>query len=838
MWFSLSFPAYAAEATYKFDIPAETLSQALTEFGQTAAQQIIYSEELVKGKTTPGLHGSFTASQAIEALLAGSGLKAERNSAGVVMVSRKGDDTSGSNTPPERPQLAAQESGREEITVTARKREESIVDVPVSITAFTAETIQDYNIQSFSDYATKTPNLSFSYGNGSYGVASARTVAIRGVAGANTTGFYIDDSPLPASIDPRVLDLDNIEVLKGPQGTLFGESSLGGNVRLITKKPDLDKDDFNFMLQGGATAHGGAPDGGGSGVANLVVMPDKLAIRIVGFSNNDAGYTTRTYLSDPANPNSPRESVGNQGDQYSFGGSVTALLRVVDNFDVSLRLMYQNTQDYGYPASYAPLPSFTPLGTMDRTNNIQNEATDHWFLPSLVLEYRGDGWTVDSSTSYFYRHTHDEEDDTEGSIQALQNYLGYTSEPGVGYAWGQTASTEQLTQETRLAFDPIYNLSGTVGVYYSKQHLSGLEIPPVSAPGLASSGILPLLGLANSDLLWTSGGGATQQDTALFGELYYKFLDKFTFTAGARQYWLTQTNDPTIQGAFEFGEQIGPHTSNSEHGISPKFALSYQATDDAMIYASAAKGFRAGGTGPGLPDYCAPGLSPLGLTPHSAGQYQPDTIWDYEVGGKVELPDPKLLLTASAFQIDWNRIQQSIFVPQCGFTFTGNAGAAQINGGELEILGPVFPGFQIRAGAGYDDAKITQQGGTGQPVGARIQQVPKWTISAGGVYTQSITDSVDAFVSVDYAYVGDSVSSNSGAGLNLIRPSYGILNGRFGVDWGRSELSLNLSNLSDQSVNAGDLGYVGYERFVDGKPLPIVATLPPFTAMLQYRFGF
>ncbi|HYL01632.1 MAG TPA: Plug domain-containing protein, partial [Steroidobacteraceae bacterium] len=125
------------------------------------------------------------------------------------------------------------------IIVSARKRSESIAEVPTSITAFTAETIKDYNVQSFADYATKTPDLSFTYGGGPTGFADARTVSVRGITGQNlfgtagATGFYIDDTPVPGSLDPRVVDLASIEVLKGPQGTLYGESSLGGNVRLI-----------------------------------------------------------------------------------------------------------------------------------------------------------------------------------------------------------------------------------------------------------------------------------------------------------------------------------------------------------------------------------------------------------------------------------------------------------------------------------------------------------------------------------------------------------------------------------------------------------------------------
>jgi iron complex outermembrane recepter protein len=257
---------------------------------------------------------------------------------------------------------SAEPTSLEAITVTARKRDESLATVPVSITVFTGEALASYNIQSFNDYATKTPNVSFSYGGGPTGIADARTVAIRGITGQNlfgtsgATGFYIDDTPVPGSVDPRVLDIDNIEVLKGPQGTLFGESSLGGNVRLITRRPNLDKDEFTVTADAGLTSGGGSLDGGSSVIANVSLVPDKLALRIVLFANHDAGYLTRTFP-DPSSPavtdpnlSVPRTSVGNQGAVTTYGGSLSTLLKVSDDFEARLRVMFQNTTDNGFPA--------------------------------------------------------------------------------------------------------------------------------------------------------------------------------------------------------------------------------------------------------------------------------------------------------------------------------------------------------------------------------------------------------------------------------------------------------------------------------------------------------
>ena len=226
--------------------------------------------------------------------------------AGVSLMSLGAPALALAQTAPPTPAPAATAPAKdlETIVVSARKRDESIIEVPVAITAFTAENLQDYNIQSFTDYATKTPNMSFSYGGGPTGISEARTVAIRGITGQNltgtagATGFYIDDTPVPGSVDPRVLDIDNIEVLKGPQGTLFGESSLGGNVRLITKKPDFTKDDFGYSVDSGVTAHGGSPDGGASAIGNVVLVPDKLALRAVAFGDHEAGYHRPQFTRD------------------------------------------------------------------------------------------------------------------------------------------------------------------------------------------------------------------------------------------------------------------------------------------------------------------------------------------------------------------------------------------------------------------------------------------------------------------------------------------------------------------------------------------------------------
>ena len=248
--------------------------------------------------------------------------------------------------------------------VTVRKREENVLDVPAAVTHFSEQTLDDYNIRSFADYATKTPNLSFAYGNGATAgdaataISNARTIAIRGVAGAHTTGFYIDDTPLPGAVVVRLVDLLGIEVLKGPQGTLYGESSLGGNVRLISNAPDLTQNNLRYMLNVGQSKDSGnSLNSGGEAIGNVVVSPGVLALRIAGFWDDSAGYMSRNYLSDINDPTSPRISADNQGAQRNFGGSLTALMRLAQDVDLSFRVIHQDLHDNGFPAGYAPLRS-------------------------------------------------------------------------------------------------------------------------------------------------------------------------------------------------------------------------------------------------------------------------------------------------------------------------------------------------------------------------------------------------------------------------------------------------------------------------------------------------
>jgi outer membrane receptor protein involved in Fe transport len=286
------------------------------------------------------------------------------------------------------------------IVVSARRKDETLVDVPASITAYSADFLQKQNITSFADYATKVPNLSFQYGQGgSLLWSGSRQTTIRGVVGNETTAYYINDTPVPASVSPQALNLDRIEVLKGPQGTLFGASSMGGNLRYITKAPSLSADSGIVQLQGGSTRHG-AFDADANAQTSMVLVPDRIALNLAAGYTRESGYVSRRFPDSQGN----LVTRDGQGRTDVFSASATLRARLSDSLEMTLSAIGQSSKLHGFPASYAHLPVYVPTSlTVDRDQDIQEGSKDRWGIGSMVLKYTGDGVSVVSSTSYFKR---------------------------------------------------------------------------------------------------------------------------------------------------------------------------------------------------------------------------------------------------------------------------------------------------------------------------------------------------------------------------------------------------------------------------------------------------
>jgi iron complex outermembrane recepter protein len=811
---------------------------------------------------------------------------------------------------------AAQQSGMteptasaerlEEVVVTARKQAETLLDVPVAITAFSEATLEKYDIRSFTDYATKVPNLSFSYGTANYGYVDSHTVAIRGISGAGTTGVYIDETPVPDSLDPRVVDISRIEVLKGPQGTLFGQSSLGGNLRLITVQPSATDPNLHYSARLGGTSGAGSPDYSVDFAGTQKLIDNVLYVRAVGFYDHEGGFLHRV-ATDP-NTAAVLADVNNYGAQKSYGGSFSFRWIANDRTDVTLRIMAQDSESDGWSAPYAPLPGFSITSfTMNRTNNVQEGAGDRFYLPALSVEFRGDSYSLHESLSYFDRRSTEIEDGSEGTRDALSaNWSGVY--PGINaiyaanqaFPWTGDISYRRTVSETRLSFNKTsFGLSGTTGIYVSRSMSGSVfnagSIPLIQQLGLntnaavtANSGSAPPTPTSycrttvtdttcpsyGSGLVWYSYQPSYHNDKAVFGELYYDF-GQFELTAGGRYYNQRQTGYEDNEGALNFSYLNLQVPETRQSGFTPKLALSYKINPLTMVYASYAQGFRAGGAGVPLPVGPASFLSAIHATVNQPTTYTSDKVVNYEIGGKTEALNGRLIFTGALFQMNWTNIQQTIIAPQSYISVVANAGDARVRGGELEVTAKATDYLDLHAGLGLENAVITNGVLYWQPTGARVYNVPRITANASATFTVPIKGDLSSFYMVDGSYVGNSDSGTAGCQLNTgpgalaeypvssypngyqffpcpsvsptnlqgiapTRAGYSVVNARIGLNWGKSELSLYANNLTNIHPNLGDFNPSSYATHdpQTGYIIPRVATLRPFNTGLQFRQKF
>ncbi|HEY3839066.1 MAG TPA: TonB-dependent receptor, partial [Bryobacteraceae bacterium] len=735
---------------------------------------------------------------------------------------------------------------------------------------FSGAALQEKEINTFFDYATKVPNLAFAPTGD--GMGTARTVSIRGISGNNVTGFYIDDTPLPDSLDPRVLDIDHIEVLRGPQGTLYGARSMGGVVRIITKEPNLN--DFDATVHGGvsSTDHTNQPNYTGDGVVNIPLVPDHAALRLSGFYDTEAGYFKRSYCTDPAAAmaltctplaTTGISTVDNVGAINTYGGAASLTIKVNDALTITPRIMLQKATYNGFPmADYltdtgngigypvptpstgAPTPNRMVPGnfTQARWFNVPEGGYDSWALSSLTVHWKTDLGELVSSSSYFGRKVFETEDETDFVYAAITSGAGGEPQPG---GISEEKDYQSFQQEVRF----VSNLNGPVqfvaGGFYSDFHgrvpFAGYY-PPAEVPNLDAT----LGGPNNPDypnLIFAQDFHTDIREPDAFGELSYRPVDPLKLTAGLRWYHVTITSTGYEEGLATGGGPaiVSPPASTTESGVNPKFEADYHITPDHMLYAVASKGFRPGGLVPIVPPGqagtatdCVAALHQTdpNITIADTRSFKSDSLWNYELGTKTEWLDRRLTFDAAAFYIKWSNIQQEILL-SCGFQYTANAGGAVSKGGELQVNArPVEP-LQMSLGLGYQDAKITEAGSP-QPVGSPIYQVPDWTGTGSVAYTTRLTRSWKMVSGADYAYIGRSFSGNNIPSDPRLRPSYRLINARLAFDHGPLEIALVGKNLADEVANLGDSRSLAAET--PGRPRLFVNQ--PRTIGVEFRQSF
>ena len=689
----------------------------------------------------------------------------------------------------------------DEIVVTAQKRSERIQDVPLSITAYSGAQLVERGITDVTEIAAETPGVSERNSGPGQTEYEMRGIASSGGT-SPTVGFYLDETPLtpPADaqtgkvvIDPSLYDLNRVEVLRGPQGTLYGSGSMGGTIKLVTNQPDPSAFAASTEVIGSDTPAGGM----NYGVNAMVNIPlsDIAALRIVGTDKYTSGWIDRIVLNpfpQETNGGNTRGNVLTAPVQSEFkdvnnerltGGRATLLVQPTDRLSITAGIFSQKITQGGQ--NYADSPPGVDYEAHYQPYDIAEPYIDSFSLASLTIKYNFDAFQLTATGSQYQRDTHMVMDSTE---QTQNFFLTIFQIPNVQYSdVGPLATyaddwSRQRSAEVRLTSTGTGGFQWLIGAF-TQDFDSNDNIYTNTPTGPLATEVFGV----NSYYNITVAGSSHQ--SAGFGEASYEFDDKLKFTTGLRYYSYTNNSIVGGSGGLPNGSLTPTYsaTPGSSSGVNPKFNLSYRPSEDLTLYAQASKGFRPGGGNQAAPvgEHCPP--NPLA--------YKSDGLWSYELGEKALLFQNRLTVNASVYYENWSGIQQEV-ADLCGFTYIGNAGTAGIYGTELEVKGVVTPDVTVSTSGGYTHAKITDAvpGGSFY-VGEQIQDVPTWTNTTAVEFHRPATQTYDFIARLANVYVGPTTDVT--AVVNNL-PGRDFINLRTGlVDHRGLSLLFFVNNLGD-----------------------------------------
>jgi len=703
-----------------------------------------------------------------------------------------------------------------EIVVTAERREETVQKTPISITAVTGEQLEARGITRLEDLAAETPGISmkqFAPGQTEY---EMRGLPSSGGSSA-TVGLYVDNVPLAASaasfmgkaaIDPDLFDLQRVEVLRGPQGTLYGAGSMGGTIRLITAPANSKEFEAAAQTDLSHTQHGGA-NWGTSAMVNLPIKHDVLAVRIVGTDKYDHGFIDRVVVSPfPLGPG------GNCGfvtctrgdvaaapvvakyDNYNWerllGGRAAVRFTPNEQLTVDLLAMYQGIHLGGL--SQADTSVGVDQLAHYQPADVPDQLVDTFKIYSLNLNYDFDAVSFTSTTAKWIHNAWWNTDDTEVGQSLDNTFFGVPNFYVNPYL--NSDHVEQFSEEARLTSRGDGRFQWVAGIFYSDltsevyQYNALPQLAYLSAGGASANP----QGVAYED-----HSPYHLKQYAVFAETSYKFTDEWKLTAGVRGFKYTAEKDLYVQGFFTASGNLTPVTgvtTAKSTGASPKINLSYTPNDNTTWYAQIAKGFRPGG---------ANSPAPVALCGNAGiPSYGPDSIWDYEVGEKMRFMGGALQVNADVFYIRWNNLQQLLTLP-CSYPFSDNIGTGESYGPELEVTAKVSPYVTLSVSGDYTTAKITSIDPAllGNTIGSTEQLRPGLPVL--NVPKYSVTEALDVAVPLwdDWKVTGRLSATTTGPFYDIDYyverlPSYTIADLRAGLANGRFSSSLYLDNLTNK----------------------------------------
>lgn len=754
-----------------------------------------------------------------------------------------------SEATPSPPQTADQGPQLAEVVVTAEKRSEPLQDVPMSVSALSSATLQAMGAESFTEYARSIPGLTFTNAG-----AGRQTPSIRGInpsAGAGTVGYYIDETPIPGLegggvvINPTLIDIDRIEVLRGPQGTLYGSGSIGGTIRIITNAPKLSTIEGSVKGEAVVTqgADGASPGGEGDLVLNLPIVKDLAAVRAVFWYRNIGGFINRTWtnsgeLGIATGPVAGR--AGNLPDEHTWGTRTTALFQPVPQLKVSA-MVYLERQHYN---------GFTDItgGTSNPNDQLvqsfisdtpepQNNDFD---LYNLTVKYDFGLLNLVSATSYLNRIQETSEEGTS-LVQLIPAFFGLPAYSGALANVGTFRQTvRDFSQETRLATtERLKGFDAVAGVFYSQAHdpRSYYYFPPDYNQLVAGNDPTNPVYAPDGNVYTAKGPGFHERQIAVFGELTYHFTDALSLKGGMRHYDVANRFQLNESGLLIGGNVPGvasiTDVSSSAQGNVFKGNLSYKITPNHLVYAEYAEGFRPGfGIEPVAPE-CG--------TEASRKQVNPDSIKSYELGAKTDWLQRRLMVDAAAYRINWNNIQEQRLLP-CGFGVADNFGNAVIKGAELEVSTRLTERMSAGLSATYLHTELLQGSAlSGAQPGDPIEYVPNWQYSLYAQTTFPVFQASDGFGRIDYQYTGSSITDYSRLADGSFDPSHEVqvvrlLNARIGERYQAWEFALSVMNLLNNTVRQSLDPNASITIPIAGRPRYVVTRPRTFALSATYDF--
>jgi outer membrane receptor protein involved in Fe transport len=630
----------------------------------------------------------------------------------------------------------------EEIVVTASKREVNLQDLAISIKAFTQENLTAMGADTFTDYARMTPSLTFAERG-----SQRNSMVIRGLgisSGLPTVGVYLDGVPIQEGFettDPRLFDIERIEILRGPQGTLYGEGSLGGTINIINARPDLTQQQGRFAAEYGNISHG-EDLVNFSGMVNLPVVSDTFGIRVVALNRDQGGFIDYPLAEG---------GVEDGNTDKAFDSRILATWQANEQLKITGIYYYQDSE---ISFDQAISPTFaSAIGDDELVSNQSFRTLWDWTTRQGTLEVDYDLDFANLVANFGFM---------ERERALVDNLLGpaYIDQ-----------DTDTKSGEIRLVSNSDGKLDWIVGLFWRDRQVD------ISADLV---GVAEAFGVPAFIQVFNNGYDAK----AIYGEVYYSFTDQWRLTAGARYYDEDITtyslNDIGIPGLEEEST-----VKNNFSNVSPKLGLEYSPGEDTLVYTSASVGFRSGGNNVSvIPD------------PNYQSAYDEDRVIAYELGLKQTMADGRMVLNTAVFYNDWTDVQIEGIPGNSSLGFITNGGEAHSTGIEADFSWLPIDGLELTAGGALIEAETDEpvQGGA---AGSKLDNVPNKTFNASASYTWPVFADFLATGYVDYSYRGESYGGIPNSPINRAAP-YSLSNARLTFSNGTWDISLYVDNITDE----------------------------------------